>query len=271
MVVGGRSPPRRTRSRPTHRHARSCPIAAVSAASVGVYGVVLERGVGIAWSSALAAMLLGMVSYPVAARVRIPSLVVVAACIMPFLPGLSIYRGLALLGHRRQRGAAGDGAGDRPSRSRSARVRSSASTSRNRSGARPTVSKPSSQARAWSARTPCSGCVVCAAEGPRDATRSDPLSLGQVSGSLITTRRNPRRPEPRAIWRARPHPRPGMPGPAPRPDVQHGPRIAEAAQICAAMRGSVRRVTVYVAPMLSYNCALDIRSRQRRRARSPRG
>lgn len=72
------------------------PIAAVAALSVGLYAVMLERGVGIAWSSALAALLLGLVSYPVAARIRVPSLVVVAACILPFLPGLSIYRGLAL-------------------------------------------------------------------------------------------------------------------------------------------------------------------------------
>ena len=72
------------------------PIAAVAALSVGMYAVALDRGVGIAWSSALAALLLGLVSYPVAARVRVPSLVVVAACILPFLPGLTIYRGLAL-------------------------------------------------------------------------------------------------------------------------------------------------------------------------------
>ena len=72
------------------------PIAAVAAISVGLYAVSLDRGVGIAWSSALAALLLGLASYPVARRVRVPSLVVVAACILPFLPGLSIYRGLAL-------------------------------------------------------------------------------------------------------------------------------------------------------------------------------
>jgi uncharacterized membrane protein YjjP (DUF1212 family)/uncharacterized membrane protein YjjB (DUF3815 family) len=72
------------------------PIAVVAALAVGLYAVVYESGVGIAWSSALAALLLGLVSYPFAARARVPSLVVVAACIMPFLPGLSIYRGLAL-------------------------------------------------------------------------------------------------------------------------------------------------------------------------------
>jgi uncharacterized membrane protein YjjP (DUF1212 family)/uncharacterized membrane protein YjjB (DUF3815 family) len=73
------------------------PIALVAAAGVGLYAVVLERGFGIAWSSALAALLLGLAGYPVASWVRIPSLVVVAAGITPLLPGLSIYRGLALL------------------------------------------------------------------------------------------------------------------------------------------------------------------------------
>ena len=73
------------------------PIALVAGVAVGLYAVVYERGVGIAWSSALAALLLGLVSYPVAARARIPALVVVAAGITPFLPGLSIYRGLTLI------------------------------------------------------------------------------------------------------------------------------------------------------------------------------
>ncbi len=74
------------------------PIAAVSAVAVGLYAVAFDRGFGIAWSSALAALLLGLVSYPVASRARIPALVVVAAGIMPFLPGLSIFRGLTLMG-----------------------------------------------------------------------------------------------------------------------------------------------------------------------------
>ena len=73
------------------------PIAVVAGAAVAVYSEVLDRGFGIAWSSALAALLLGLASYPVATRARIPSLVVVAAGITPLLPGLSIYRGLALL------------------------------------------------------------------------------------------------------------------------------------------------------------------------------
>jgi len=73
------------------------PIAVVAGLAVAVYVVALDRGFGIAWSSALAALLLGLAGYPVAARARIPSLVLVAASITPFLPGLSIYRGLTLL------------------------------------------------------------------------------------------------------------------------------------------------------------------------------
>jgi uncharacterized membrane protein YjjB (DUF3815 family) len=74
------------------------PIAAVSGTAVGLYAVLYDRGVGIAWSSALAALFLGVVGYAVASRVRIPSLVMVTAGITPLLPGLSIYRGLTLLG-----------------------------------------------------------------------------------------------------------------------------------------------------------------------------
>src|SRR6188472_3032904 len=73
------------------------PIGAVAAVAIGLYAGAYDRGFGIAWSSALAALLLGLVGYPVAARTRIPTLVVVAAGITPFLPGLSIYRGLTLL------------------------------------------------------------------------------------------------------------------------------------------------------------------------------
>jgi uncharacterized membrane protein YjjB (DUF3815 family) len=73
------------------------PIGLVAAVAIALYAVALQHGVGIAWSSAVAALLLGLVSYPVAARTRIPTLVVVAAGITPFLPGLSIYRGLTLL------------------------------------------------------------------------------------------------------------------------------------------------------------------------------
>jgi uncharacterized membrane protein YjjB (DUF3815 family) len=73
------------------------PIGAVAAVAIALYAGAYDRGLGIAWSSALAALLLGLVAFPVAARARIPTLVMVAAGITPFLPGLSIYRGLTLL------------------------------------------------------------------------------------------------------------------------------------------------------------------------------
>ena len=53
--------------------------------------------VGSAWAAATAAILIGAISYSVAGRIRVPPLVVVVPAIVPLLPGLSIYRGLALL------------------------------------------------------------------------------------------------------------------------------------------------------------------------------
>ena len=53
----------------------------------------------------VAALVVSMVlSFFVANRVRVPALVLVTAAIVPLLPGLSIYRGLALFG---QGGSAG--------------------------------------------------------------------------------------------------------------------------------------------------------------------
>ena len=49
------------------------------------------------WGTALAAVTIGAVCYLVAGRFRVPPLVVVVPAIVPLLPGLDIYRGLALL------------------------------------------------------------------------------------------------------------------------------------------------------------------------------
>ena len=46
---------------------------------------------------AIAAFFVGLVSYTVAGRLRVPPLVVVVSAVVPMLPGLSIYRGLSLL------------------------------------------------------------------------------------------------------------------------------------------------------------------------------
>ncbi len=73
------------------------PIAAIGAAAEIVNYLSLDRGLGRAWASAVAAVLIGVVSYSVAGRTRVPPLVIVVSAIVPLLPGLSIYRGLSLL------------------------------------------------------------------------------------------------------------------------------------------------------------------------------
>jgi len=80
------------------------PIAAIATVATSLYLVVYERGFGIAWASAVAAVVVGLVSFSVSGRARVPALVVVVSAIVPLLPGLSIYRGLTLL-------AQGGGAG----------------------------------------------------------------------------------------------------------------------------------------------------------------
>lgn len=73
------------------------PIAVVAALGAGVFRLVGEAGLGRAWASGSAAFAIGLVSYFVAGRVRVPPLVIVVSAIVPLLPGLSIYRGLSLL------------------------------------------------------------------------------------------------------------------------------------------------------------------------------
>jgi len=70
---------------------------------VGALGQTVELSVassaevGKTWGSAAAAITIGAVCYLVAGRFRVPPLVVVVPAIVPLLPGLQIYRGLALL------------------------------------------------------------------------------------------------------------------------------------------------------------------------------
>jgi uncharacterized membrane protein YjjP (DUF1212 family) len=73
------------------------PIALVAAVAEVVVWVVQDRGLGVAWGSATAAVVVGVLSYGAAGRVRVPPLVVVVPAVVPLLPGLSIYRGLSLL------------------------------------------------------------------------------------------------------------------------------------------------------------------------------
>lgn len=71
---------------------------------VGLIGAVamvisqtVDLGFGRAWSVAFAALFVGLVSFPVAARLRFPTLVLAVSTLVPLLPGLSIYRGLSLM------------------------------------------------------------------------------------------------------------------------------------------------------------------------------
>lgn len=80
------------------------PIAVIAAIATSLYLVIYQRGFGIAWASAVAAVVVGLTSFSVSGRARVPALVVVVSAIVPLLPGLSIYRGLTLL-------AQGGGAG----------------------------------------------------------------------------------------------------------------------------------------------------------------
>ncbi len=73
------------------------PIALVGVLGELAYRTMVNQHFGNAWASAVAAVVIGLVSYSVQGRVRVPSLVVVVSGIVPLLPGLSIYRGLFLL------------------------------------------------------------------------------------------------------------------------------------------------------------------------------
>lgn len=80
------------------------PIAAIASMGGAIWYLLSTNDTGPAWSAAAAAFAIGLVSYSLAGRVRVPPLVVIVPAIVPLLPGLSIYRGLALM-------AVGDGYG----------------------------------------------------------------------------------------------------------------------------------------------------------------
>jgi uncharacterized membrane protein YjjB (DUF3815 family) len=73
------------------------PIALIALVAELVLWLVEDRGLGVAWASATAAVVVGVLSYGAAGRVHVPPLVVVVPAVVPLLPGLSIYRGLSLL------------------------------------------------------------------------------------------------------------------------------------------------------------------------------
>jgi uncharacterized membrane protein YjjP (DUF1212 family) len=77
------------------------PVAAVATVGSAVWTLTYRVELGAAWAAAAAAVAIGVVSYSVAGRVRVPPLVVVVPAIVPLLPGLAIFRGLALMGEGR--------------------------------------------------------------------------------------------------------------------------------------------------------------------------
>lgn len=73
------------------------PIALIAAVAMLISQSFAVQGFGRAWPTAFAAFFVGLVSFTVAGRLRVPPLVVVVSAVVPMLPGLSIYRGLALM------------------------------------------------------------------------------------------------------------------------------------------------------------------------------
>ncbi|MBZ5734445.1 threonine/serine exporter family protein [Nocardioides sp. TRM66260-LWL] len=78
-------------------HRALAPIGLVAATAMVISQSIAAQRVGGPWSVALAALVVGMVSWSVSGRLRVPPLVIVVPAVVPLLPGLSIYRGLALL------------------------------------------------------------------------------------------------------------------------------------------------------------------------------
>lgn len=73
------------------------PIAAIAALAIVISQSVALQGFGGAWATGVAALFVGLVSFTVSTRLRVPPLVVVVSAVVPLLPGLAIYRGLTLL------------------------------------------------------------------------------------------------------------------------------------------------------------------------------
>ena len=73
------------------------PIGLITAVAALVAQGIEVSGFGRVAGAGVAAFFIGLVAYAVAGRVRVPPLVVAVPAIVPFLPGLSIYRGLTFL------------------------------------------------------------------------------------------------------------------------------------------------------------------------------
>jgi uncharacterized membrane protein YjjB (DUF3815 family) len=74
------------------------PIGLLAGGALAITEAVGRQDFARAWAVGVAAFGVGLVSYTVAGRLRVPPLVVVVPAVVPLLPGLTIYRGLSLLG-----------------------------------------------------------------------------------------------------------------------------------------------------------------------------
>jgi len=72
------------------------PIGLLAAGALAVTEVIDQQEFGRPWAVGIAAFGVGLFSYTVAGRMKVPPLVVVVSAVVPLLPGLSIYRGLSL-------------------------------------------------------------------------------------------------------------------------------------------------------------------------------
>lgn len=74
------------------------PLGLLAALAMVISQTIDLQDFGRPWAVGIAAFVVGLVSYTLAGRIRVPPLVIVVPAIVPMLPGLSIYRGLSLLG-----------------------------------------------------------------------------------------------------------------------------------------------------------------------------
>ena len=74
------------------------PIGLLAAVAMAISQTIDVQDFGRPWATGLAAFVVGLVSYTLSGRMHVPPLVIVVPAVVPMLPGLSIYRGLSLLG-----------------------------------------------------------------------------------------------------------------------------------------------------------------------------
>lgn len=83
------------------------PIGLLGGLAVAATEAIADAGFARPWSVGVAAFGVGLFAFAVGRRFRVPPLVIVVSAIVPMLPGLSIYRGLFLMGEQEGSAVAG--------------------------------------------------------------------------------------------------------------------------------------------------------------------